>query len=396
MRVGAIIFDPNNKIFATDRNIVSLGNAWASIKGGQARRIQTVHELPTDVIWITSLHDTDFYRAGLQRHPNFRNSGWLRSQLHQIAAELGVDMHNAPPDVTASTIAAVAHRTVDIARSRYGVDIKGNRLNDDFGVALGAPRSNLPDNHYPNFEQSAKHTTVTVIHTTNYNATANTVTVRRNRLRHAVEIMDTPVPPDTGWEHEKSLGKDRTDHWLESVTTPFMVQCSIKNIDPMIAEILSWGSGAKNVREWLTDIEWRVVREHGDITVKSALICREPATRLSQASLLPNEPLAELSFTYGLIAEQIWTSLTSLQPYKTGATRYTAAAAWLRAADRMIMFDYAQKLYARNLNVGSYGVGNIVLKYPEGGLRRTLDISTDLGLMPPTSKFMEAAEGAVA
>lgn len=33
----------------------------------------------------------------------------------------------------------------------------------------------------------------------------------------------------------------------------------------------------------------------------------------------------------------------------------------------------------------------MVLRYPENGLRRTLDIATDIGLMPPASKLAEAA-----
>ena len=366
MRVGAILFDPNNNIVASDRTLVSLDSAWASIGGGQARRVQSIHDLPSDVLWLTNLTYNNFYRAGLQRHPNFRNEGWLRTLFNQLVAELGIDLNNVSPDITVSTIAAIAQRTVAVAKSRYEVHPKSKRLNEDFAIAMGAPRSALPDMFYSHF-----------------GAGLPTVTVRRNRLRHAREVLATPVPTDTGWELEKAVAPDRNDKWLESINTPFLVKCTVSNVKPMIAEVLSW--------EWLTDIEWRVVRQYGDVAVSAALICKNPAAPLPQAKLLPEGPLDELSFTYGLIAEQIWTAMTNKQHYKGDVSRYTAAAAWLRAADRMAMFDYAQKLYGRGLNVMSYGVGNVVLRYPENGLRRTLDIATDIGLMPPASKLAEAA-----
>ena len=391
MRVGAILFDPNNNIIASDRTVVSLDNAWASISGGKARRVQSIHDLPSDVQWLTNLTYNNFYRAGLQRHPNFRNEGWLRTLFNQLIAELGIDSNSVTPDVTVSTISSIVQRLVTVATDRYGVETKSKRLNEDFAIAMGAPRSTLPDIFYNHFDAVADHPSVSVIHSTNYSAGLATVTVRRNRLRHAREVLATPVPCDTGWELEKIVARDRNDKWLETLNTPFLVKCTVSNVKPIIAEVLSWGSGSRNVRTWLTDIEWRIVRQYGDVTVSSALVCKNPATPLQQLDLLPNGPLDELSFTNGLIAEQIWTAMTNKQRYKGDSSRYTAAAAWLRSADRMVMFDYAQKLQARGLNVMSYGVGNVVLRYPENGLRRTLDIATDIGLMPPASKLAEAA-----
>lgn len=127
MRVGAILFDPNNNIVASDRTVVSLDSAWASIGGGQARRVQSIHDLPSDVLWLTNLTYNNFYRAGLQRHPNFRNEGWLRTLFNQLVAELGIDLNNVSPDITVSTIAAIAQRTVAVAKSRYEVHPKSKR-----------------------------------------------------------------------------------------------------------------------------------------------------------------------------------------------------------------------------------------------------------------------------
>lgn len=397
MRVGAILFDSGDNIVGSDRTIVSLGTAWASIGGGQARRVQGIHDLPSDVIWLTNLTYTNFYKAGLHRHPNFRNAEWLRTQFYQLVAELGVDINNVPPHVTASAISTVAQRVVSVAAAQFGVQAQSNRkFNDDFAKVMGAPRSGLPNNIYSLFKPICEHPSVSVIQAVNYGTASPTVTLRRNRVTHARDVLATVVPPDAGWEMEASVAPDFNDKWLEDIKTPFLVKCTVSNVKPMIAEVLSWGAGAKSPREWLTDIEWRVVRLYGTVAVHQALICKRPAAPLEQAKLLPSAPCAELSITYGLIAENIWTAFTNAQPYKGDETRFTAAAAWLRSADRMQMFDYAQKLYGRGLNVMSYGVGNVVLRYPEGGLSRTLDIALDIGLIPPASKVAEASNGVTA
>jgi len=259
MRVGAVLFDPNNNIVANDRTVVSLNSAWASIDGGTARRIHSIHDLPSDVLWLTNLTYNNFYRAGLQRHPNFRNEGWLRTLFNQLVSELGIDLNNVSPDITVSTIAAIAQRTVNVAQLRYGVYPKSKRLNEDFATTIHAKHSGLPDMFYNHFDAVADHPSVSVIHATNYGAGLPTVTVRRNRLRHARDVLATPVPADSGWELENSVAPDRNDKWLESINTPFLVKCTVSNVNPMMAEVLSWGSGSRNMREWLTDIEWRVV-----------------------------------------------------------------------------------------------------------------------------------------
>lgn len=391
MRVGAVLFDPSCNIVAKDRTVVSLDNAWASISGGQARKVQSIHDLPSDVLWLTNLNYNNFYRAGLHKHPSFRNEGWLRTLFNQLSSEVGVDNGRVSPDVTVSTISAIAARAIDVSVKRYGVIPKSKRLNEDFSLAMKVQRSALPDDIYKFFDSIADHPSVSVINGNSYGSTLPTVTVRRNRLRHANDILSTPVPPDSGWEYEKIVGPKNGDKWLENIDTSFLVKCTLTNINPMIAEILSWGSGSREIREWLTDLEWRVVRRFADVSVNAALICRSRSQVLPQHQLLPKENIDELSFTLGLVAEQVWTAMTIKQSYRGEALRYNAAAAWLRAADRMRMFDYAQKLYARGLNIMSYGVGNVVLRYPEGGLRKALDICLDTGLLPPTSKLLESS-----
>ncbi|QRD58255.1 hypothetical protein H8Z75_23420 (plasmid) [Xanthomonas citri pv. citri] len=396
MRAGVILFDLADNIVGSDRTIVNLEGAWASISGSDAVRVNSVHDLPSDVLWLTNLNFNSFFRAGLSRHPNFRRSDWLRATLAQLIEELGVAANTTATHKTASTMAVLVQRVLNVAMKRYGVQpsARNGRLNADFAERLGVKRCAIPDDLYPIFQSIAEHPSVNVIHNINHTALAPTVTVRRNRLAHARRIMGTAVPSDSRWERMRRVQSD--DGWLEKVETPFLVKAEITNVKPVIAEVLSWGGGSRNMRDWLTDIEWRVVRQYGTVYVREALICREQATPLVQQDKLPTSEVANLSITEGMIAEQVWTAFTVGQAYKGNESRFNAAAAWLRSEDRMAMFDYAQKLYARGLDVQSYGVGNVVLRFPERGLKRVLDIATDLGLIPPAAKFAEAAMGRVA
>lgn len=381
MKVGAILFDISNNTTAKKSPIVSLGTAWASIGGGTARRVKSIHELPNDVIWLTNLTYNNFFRVGLMRHPNFRSDGWLRTLFGQLVTELGVGFNQASPDETVSVISTISQRVINLARARHNIEPKSPRLNEDFAEVLETPRCNIDESCYSYFESIANHPSVCVIKTLNHNVSQPTLTVRRNRLRHAKDILSTSVPINGEWEMENIGDKGTDDSWLCSLENPFLVRCTLSNIKPVISEILSWGGGSSEIREWLTDVEWRTIRQYAKVNVKSVLYCNKIAASLGQG-LLPDGMYDELSFTNGMVAEQIWTAFSIKQPFRS-EKRYTAAAAWLRSTDRMIMFDLAQKLHSKGLNVLSYGVGNIVLRLPENGLMKALDIVTDLGLAPP-------------
>jgi hypothetical protein len=176
---------------------------------------------------------------------------------------------------------------------------------------------------------------------------------------------------------------------------PFLVRCRITNIKPIMAEALSWGSGSKSIREWLTDVEWRIVRQYADVELRAAMVCEQGYESLdSYAAMLPKAGANELSYSLGLVAEQVWTALMNKQPRAGRITGYTARAAWLRAIDRMQMFDYAQKMQSRRgVTLISYGMGNVVVRVPEGGTKNILDMAVDIGLMPPMAGFNQAKAG---
>ncbi len=396
MRIGAIVFDANN-ISGSDRHVVSLAGGWASIGGTPARRIQGVSDLPSDVIWLTNLGYSDFMDAKLNMHANFRNESWLRTIFKQIADEFGLGLNTGKAKETAEVLALIAHRVVAYSCKELNIQVKSHaRLNDDYATAMGLDRCRIPESHYSTFETIAGHPYVTVIHNVSFGrGTANRMTLRCNRLTYARRMLSNKVPPDTGWELVK---QKLTEAELERMDKPFLVRCRITNVKPIMAEALAWGSGSKLIREWLTDVEWRIVRQYADVELRAAMVCEQGYERLDgYAGMLPQGTGDELSYSLGLVAEQVWTALMNKQPRAGRLTGYSARAAWLRAIDRMQMFDYAQRMQSRRgVTLISYGMGNVVVRVPEGGVKNILDIAMDVGLMPPMAGFIEARTGAAA
>lgn len=390
MRIGAIVFDPGSVIGASDRSVVSLVQGWASISGTPARRIQGISDLPSDVIWLTNLGFSPFVKAKLNMHANFRSDGWLRTAFEQIATELGVGTKKISKEA-AETVSLIAHRVVAHSFRELGIQIQNNtKLNDDFAASMKLQNCKIADLHYSIFETVAGHPVVPVVQSVSFGrGNSSSVTLRCNRLAYARFMLSQKVPSDTGWELVKHK---LSDSELERLDKPFMVHCRITNVKPIISEALSWGSGSKSLREWLTDVEWRVIRRFADVEIRAAMICEHGYESLDpHMSMLPNGAVDDLSYSMGLVAEQVWTALMNKQP-RLGihSPGFPARAAWLRSIDRMQMFDYCQRMQARRgVSLISYGMGNVVVRVPEGGLQNIVDIALETGLMPPMASFLE-------
>lgn len=391
MKIGAIMFD-RESVYAKDRALSSIEGGWASVEGEQAQRFLSIHELPSDVYWFTNLSFHDFYSMNLFQHPSFRNEGWLRTSFRQIAHELGLDT-GASPDVAVRNIALVASRVVSLAkRNAIVTRLHSGKFNEDINIGTGidfTAISRTPDLAQRAFDNIAEHAAVSVLKGSNYEAGQKTITLRANRVFHARKILQSPVPHGISWtlRHPEFGGHDHDA--LDALETPFLLNITVSDVNPLVSEVLSFGSGAKAPREWITDTEWRVIRDIADIQINAVLVSTEPARISKLASFLPSGRLDELSYSCGLFAEQLWTSLTNPVKQRMNGKHYAAIAAWYRAIDRSTMFQYAQKLHSRGLSILSYGVGAITLRYPDNGLGAILEAGIDLGLLPPISKVME-------
>lgn len=383
------MFDAVESNGVYDGTVISPGSGWASISGQKAQRIESIQKLSNDVIWFTNLKYPNFMKAGFHKISHIRDEEWIKTEFHHLVNEIGIDANKLPVNTSVEVIATIAQRVLDGANSLLGVKpLSRKSINNDFALAIGAPRSALADDIYGLFKPFCNYEIVNVVEKVPCSDLSQTIILRRNRISHARDVMSTDCPSDVSWHMEQPLADNMNDAWLESIKTPFLAQCSISHVKPEVSRILSWGSGFRIRKDWLTDIEWRVVRQYGTLTIHQALVCDSPATSLKQKQLIPTVPCAELSISYGLIAENIWTAMTLAQPHSSGQMRFAAAAAWLRSVDRMRMFEFAKRLSEHDLNVINYGSGRVAVRYPVGTLSRVLDVALDVGLMPPGNKVM--------
>lgn len=392
MRIGVVLFDSANSLAGGDQTFLSLDQGWASVSGQKAVRINSHADLAQDVLWITNLNEEQFFRAKLHTSTIYRSEGFLRSSLRHVYSELGMDPRFIAHDEVVEALSTVAQRVVTYCEDNLHVNIRSKNFVDDVAHAIGAPKSQVADEFRDIVESCAQFAYTRPVKANNYINNPLFLTLRRNRVMHARMLLSEPVPPDTGWEYipRQKLPVERTDieSMLEQLDKPFMVRCSLSNVNPMVSEVFSVVSGAQVVREWITDEEWRVARLWSDIDYRALLLCNEAPVEIAQRIALPASPLAPLSYTMGLVSELVWNAMSAKRGFKDNAG-YTAASAWLRARDRMAMFEYAEKLHAKGLRIWGYGGGNVVVVYPDGGLRHTLDVSTDMGLVPPASKLLE-------
>lgn len=393
MRIGVVCFDSATNLSVGDKTFASLDSGWASVAGEGAKRISMVQELPSDTLWITNLTETQFFGAKLHAHPNFRSEAYMRSTLRHLYSELGVDPAHVSSDKVTRVLATVAQRVIDYAETRLGVYPRSKTLNEDFALAMKAPASHVPDDMHDVLRESAEHAYVRTLQSNTHMNGGKPLTLRRNRLLHARDLLSRLVPQDVRWEHIPAAalprGEGAIERMLDQSESAFLVDAEVSNVNPHVAEVFSIGGGARSIRRWLTDVEWRMAREWADIRYNGVLISCEPSIAVPQRHCLPTGDYAPLSITCSLVAEQVWTAMT-IKRGGRDEPRYTAAAAWIRAFDRMAMFDYAQRLYALGLSIWGYGGGNVVVQYPEGGLKHTLDLVTDTGLLAPASKLLEA------
>ena len=138
MKIGAIFFDSANSSLGTTGDSSALGSGWASIAGSSPVRVQSIHDLPTDTIWLTNLTYSSLCQSKLNEHPNFRSDAWLKTPVKQLVAELGVDCGRNPVDTACVVISTLAHRVVDVSNVNYGVSPRSQSLVSDFAEAIKA------------------------------------------------------------------------------------------------------------------------------------------------------------------------------------------------------------------------------------------------------------------
>src|SRR5690606_39437946 len=98
----------------------------------------------------------------------------------------------------------------------------------------------------------------------------------------------------------------------------------------------------RNMREWCSLPELQALSQAGDIEVIQVAL-PTGGYKTPELSTFRSKPAA-VSYSYGLVAENLWVGLTR-KPSWDGKTSRNLSTAWLQALDRMHCLKIAERLH---------------------------------------------------
>lgn len=355
--------------------------AWYCSGGQNTKPLQSIQDLAADTLWLTNLTHTELCKAGMKQLSHIRSHDYLQTPLSELSSELGLETATFPLEYRVQLLSKIVHRLLNAAKTLWNIIPQSTQLTIDVAKTLRIPSSALPDKFYGYFRSIADHPSLISPSLTRAKTQTGSFVVRPNRLCHAQYILNQDSPMDMHWEREYKVRTDRNDQWLENIHTPFLVRCTIRTSHSFLRHFLPHTS--QNYRHWLTNIEWRVIRQYGDVTVDAALINQSPSPSLEYKERLSNNDYDSLSLSKGLLAEHICAAHILKQPYQHNKWRWSAAALWFKAIDRMRMFEYAQKLKNQDIDATRYRLGSLVITHPAHEHTHVLETVIKAGLLPP-------------
>lgn len=360
-------------------------HAWYCTVDQPVSLVQSLQDLTPDTLWLTNLTHSELSKAGLEQAPHIRSNDFLQTSLSELSSELGLDALSQEKRLP--SLAHIVDRLLNHAQSHWKVAVQETKLTADVARTLQLPPCALPNNFYSSFRSTISHTARVSASPIKASAQTSSFIVRPNRLGYAQYILSHALPSDTQWEHEYKVRTDRSDNWLESVHTPFLIRCTLHPHHAHLQDFLFSNPLGQGRRHWLTDVEWRIIRQHGKVTVDAALICQQPAIPVEYKNQLVTTPYDALSISKGLFAEHLWVAHTLKQPYQLQEWRWSATAIWIRAIDRMKMFEYARLLKEQGIQAAHYGLGSLLITYPNQLRAHTAETVIKAGLLPPIRSY---------
>lgn len=379
MAFGCVIFDEDKPT-----------SGWASIQGEPAFRINSVHDLRSDILWWTSLSYQAFNLSAIYLMPHMRCNDYLRTSMGALRDELGLSSKNVPMPLVTESLAELFSKVMFLAQQYYGLSSsRGKKLCEDLRPLIMGP--DLPLG--PLVDRASELATqqmTKAITQGRVKGKTKSLQLKLSRVQHGLHILNNlfPGPKFQVIEsHKLPPSSDAKLNYVLSSKRPALVELGVSHVDPTIADILAYGSGSTQLRSWVSSPELLLLAKYAEVDVKSVIFF-DPVDRLPVkiGPPMPNMPFGELSMAVGLLMENYWIALAN--PYEAAGRRdriYSPRAAWMRALDRLWCFNAARSLHHHGLSVGMYGVGSVSVDMTYGTYAENLPLIKETGLLPPVA-----------
>ncbi len=375
MRIGVVYFDDPSFRGGSGE----LQGGWYSVNGEKPGRFARPTDLSSDTIWITNADYAAFKNENLaQAGANFRNITYLGASLAHVGNDLLLSPDNEKLDVSVQEMSRFVGRLCRLLEKAY----RTPSIFGGYQVARGVRQVLMPNGieRITNMSlakalgDAHQRSSKCVLRGKFFNARVRWLPVRKNRLSHIREVMETPFP--TGKPEfiaGNQMGGGNRLAWLYSLGRPFLVKVALTNIDPEVADILSFGTvkgetGMSSPREWATSLEAVLYDSYATVSVEAAWVWPESASlpqRYQLPSVLVEDSWMELSYSAQLAAE-IHMSAINMIPKRPqeqgGGLDVSPMAVWQWSMDRLLSFEMAKALADDGLVPFSYSLGAVTLR----------------------------------
>ena len=174
------------------------------------------------------------------------------------------------------------------------------------------------------------------------------------------------------------------------------MRVKIHGLEETVGRLMNYGSGAqtvermgqggahysaRNLREWCSLPELEVLAQAGDIQILQVAT----ASGWDRSGLhVYNSKVASVSYSYGLVAENLWAGITR-KPDSSGAVSNNLSSAWVQAVDRMSCLRIAERIHNLGFEVMNYGNGRITVACPPSVRALIPNVAREEKLMYPAS-----------
>ena len=391
--------------------------AWGASGRNELQRFNSVSEIGNSTIWLTNVEmggpDAGFeHLAGV---PWFRAANYLPAKWSIILREWGLSPRDGlPSDKVATAMSRIFNRVMyaayDLVHSiepdKTMRDVfRCPTLKEDLAIIMPVmdyPTGELARLMKPNVGYTYWTKTQVPVSPSEYKAEDNVIiSARPPRMTLAQDILKTPVPGGTftvaSYERLRQKNPD-VGAYVRNVLVPAFVEMRVSEFEPRMNRIYNFGGtmdkNTKHVRSWAAHPEFLTISRFSDADAEMVYFADryEKVTQRMHPTVREflQDRQNEFSWTAGIIAETLWRSVC-LRDVHGRAGKYASGAsisqqgAWLLAAERIKLFEYAMKLADADYRVMGYGSGRVDMLVDVGEVRDAVHDCLALGLVPSVS-----------
>jgi hypothetical protein len=373
---GAVVFDDDQRP----------GAGWASVAGDRAFRIRGTGDLASDVFWWTNLEHKAFVSYSIS-NPKLKRTTYLRPNMTQLHQELGLVTVRMPPARIAEITAEIFNRVLRLAQEHYGFDKPYDQTlsADLFRVLIDEDTSITPE-----IDNALRQSYQTWYECENKPPQgAKTITFRRPRIQHALDVLSTPVPGEQ-WEFvdgSSMVSEDKRVDWLINQSRPVLARVSVKSVQFQVAKIVSFGGGAQEPRSWMSHPELLMMSKFANVRVQSAFLANDYAPQPVLKPLYSGGSFGSLSVSNGILSENYWVAMsiasTVKRFHRDKPLIHSPRAVWFSAADRFYTMLPAMMMDGSGFCVRGYGRGMVTVAVQRGMLGDARSCAAAAGLNAP-------------